>query len=298
MGARPTPDPPGPPARVATPPTPLVQGKGSRIPAGPNDQRPGSRSSVTHPHCSCNGVQIFRSPVPSPNDVWAKEPVPVTGRRLGWCLYPVAKLEGSEHMWLAKARGVSRASLRQGFMCCFFSAEPIVWWSRIWCLVFQSTSNKTTLCACWTIPYHCYKTCQNLQHTPSLGRHGAAASFAVQAATTVPWWLSSGIQEKSIKFISTIPNWQCAQCWIIWGCFQFDQNPHELSNLLLASRQGTGRSLWRNEDRRKQLLLPASKATPDVRRNSTRVDAVEGHLLSVSIGERKKNETSAGLALV
>ena len=40
------PDQPRPPALVATPPTPLVRGKGSKIPARPNDQRPNSRSSV------------------------------------------------------------------------------------------------------------------------------------------------------------------------------------------------------------------------------------------------------------
>ena len=80
-----------------------------------------------------------------------------------------------------------------------------------------------------------------------------------------------------------------------WGLSIWPKTHHEFSNLLLASRQGTGRSLWRNEDGRKQLLLPASKATPDVRRNSTRVDAVEGHLLSAS--EKKRNLCRSGFSV-
>lgn len=175
-------------------------------------------------------------------------------------------------------------------------------------MVFRSIINKTTLLACSTIPHHCYTTffnmirhsIQNLQHTPSLGRHGAAASFAVHAATTVPWWRSLNslgspiflvvlrhsnlimFQEKNQRWKSgfkknvvyPIPD---AICWIIWGCFQFE------TNLFLQFAwfwQGTGCSFWRNEDGRKKFLLPPSIATPDVRTHSTGVDAVEGYLLS------------------
>ena len=59
------------PALVATPPTPLVRGKGSKIPARPNDQRPGSRSSADAPR-----------KIPSSRwgaDVGAKWPVPAGG---------------------------------------------------------------------------------------------------------------------------------------------------------------------------------------------------------------------------
>ena len=125
------PDQPRPPALVATPPTPLVRGKGSKIPARPNDQRPNSRSSVAD------------APRKIPSSRWERclSQVASTCRgRLGWWVdaYPVAKFQGSKRLWLGKARGVSRASLCQGFVFYFrrtncLAIPNIIMYYNVWC---------------------------------------------------------------------------------------------------------------------------------------------------------------------
>ena len=130
LGPWPNPDQPRPPARVATPPTSLAKGKGSKIPAGLNDQRPGSRSSVAD------------APTPSYNEVPADPQLPrclsqgastCRGKEIGVMPLSQNLKDKAPVVKVEKVRGIS-------------GAEPTVWRSPS--VVFRFTINKTALVAC------------------------------------------------------------------------------------------------------------------------------------------------------